>query len=154
MSNRLAQSFQSLSLNNDPRKGDPPIPLTIPQINTYGRPMFFGIETTEEWLVEYAKKGGFDPEDPPSTWVYLSAAWGMLCANSGLRLIPQSAFAQNQPIPPRNTPVTYPLPKYGAHIVAICSNGPRAFPRRPSQAQVDRLRQIMGRDPMWWVAAS
>jgi hypothetical protein len=145
MSNTLAQSFQNLSLNN-------PIPLTIPQINTYGRPMYFGIETTEEWLIEYATKGGFDPDDPPSTFEYLKEALRMLQANTGLRLIPKSAFARNQPIPPRNTKVTYPL-KCGANVVAICSNGPTSLARRPSQARVDRLTQIMGGEPMWWVQA-
>ena len=32
------------------------MPLTIPQIMTYGRHMYFGIKTTEKRLVKYAKK--------------------------------------------------------------------------------------------------
>ena len=153
MSNTLAQSFQNLNLRNDRNKGAPPIPLTIPQRMTYGRRMYFGIETTEEWLVEYATKCGYIPPFP-SKYDSVGQALVLLEANSGIRIIPQSAFAQSTPIPPPITKVTYPLKEAEAIIVAICSDSPRSFAKRPSQERVDVLKQIMGREAMWWVEAS
>jgi hypothetical protein len=114
--------------------------------------MYLGIETTEEWLVEYAKKCGYNPTQP-STLAFLGKAMVLLEVNSGI--MPKSAFAQSLTrIPPPITKVTYPLRKVDAIIVAICSDSPKSFARRPSQEQVDVLKQIMGREPMWWVDAS
>ena len=136
-----------------PIRGAPPIPLTIPQRMTYGRRMYFGIETTEEWLVEYAKKCGYTPPFP-SRLSSLGQALILLEANSGIRVMPRSAFAQSTRIPPPITKVTYPLKEAEAIIVTICSDSPKSFARRPSQERVDLLKQIMGREPMWWVDAS
>ena len=144
----------SISRNDsDPNKGAPPIPLTIPQRMTYGRRMYFGIETTEEWLVEYAKKCGYKPPYP-SMYFFLRQALVLLEANSGIRITPETAFAQSTRIPPPIAKVTYPLLKVEAIIVAICSDSPKSSARRSSQEQVDMLKQIMGREPMWWVDAS
>ena len=42
---------------------------------TYGRHMYFGIEKTEEWFVEYAKKYGHNPTHP-STLAFLGTNHG------------------------------------------------------------------------------
>ena len=40
-------------------------------------------------------------------------------------------------------------------IVAVCSNLRDSFRNRPSQAQMDNLKQILGtkEEPKWWMAA-
>jgi hypothetical protein len=160
VSNSLSERFNNLNLgHNEPNTSPaPPIPLTIPQLITYGRRIYFGIETTEEWLVQYAKDCGFNPARPTSQIEFLGQGLAWLQAKSGIRSIkPKNVFAQSTRIPPQPTKVTqptevtYPLSEYPVPIVAICSAGERSFANRPSQAQVDRLKQIMGGEPMWWV---
>ena len=161
MSNLLSERFNNLNLgHNEPNTSPaPPIPLTIPQLITYGRRIYFGIETTEEWLVQYAKDCGFNPARPTSQIEFLGHGLAWLQAKSGIRSIqPKTVFAQSTRIPPHPTEVIRPIKiiqrsevTYLREIVAICSAGERSFANRPSQAQVDRLKQIMGGEPMWWV---
>jgi hypothetical protein len=114
--------------------------------------MYFGIQVTEEWLVEYAKKCGYVPVLPSSQSHTMSRALASLRTNSGIRsIMPKTVFAQATLIQPQSTEVTYPLRQCEAYIVAICSASARSFAKRPSKAQVDRLVQIMGAEPMWWV---
>src|SRR5271155_2014939 len=127
----------------------------MPQIITYGRHMYFGIETTEDWLVEYSKKCGYNPVPPPSDILFVSQSMALLRANSGIHhLRPISVFAQGTHILPRPIKITHPLRECDGVIVAICSDGPTSFAKRPSQAQVDGLKQIMGgKKPKWWVSS-
>jgi hypothetical protein len=169
MSNSLTKSFEhinlrpslQLSLHNEPNKGPaPPIQLTIPQLITHGRRMYFGFETTEKWLIEYAKtefrKRGYTPNPPPSDLLYMSESLQLLQDHSGIHHVRvKSVFPQGTRIPPRpkDNRQTFPLRKSGGTIVAICSSSSSWFPKRPSQAQVDVLKQIMGgKEPKWWVS--
>ena len=153
MSNSLSKRIEDLSLSKNLNPGPaPPIPLTIPHLITHGRRMYFGIKITEEWLVEYAKKCGYDPDPRPSKSLFMTRGLAGLRKNSGIRtILPKTVFAQGTRIPPQPTKVTYPLRECEAHIIAICSDGETWFANRPSQAQVDGLKQIMGAEPMWWV---
>ena len=36
-------------------------------------------------------------------------------------------------------------------IISICTNEHESYQRRPSQAQVDQLSQILGKQPRWWI---
>lgn len=131
--------------------------LTIPQIETNGRRMFYGIETTEEWLIEYTKTYRRDQGLPISMsgLLNLSDALLLLQRHSGVNTLRiKSVLPENAPIPParKGTQQTLPLPQCGKPIISICSSGHRSFQKRPTHAQVDTLKQIMGgNDPKWWV---
>ena len=120
--------------------------------------MFYGIETTEDWLSNYANsilQAHNRPTIPRNSVVDLAAAVKLLqyrLRTKNLRL--QTAFTIDTPIPRHvpGTPRTFPLPPCGRPIVAICSSGHRSFQRRPSQAQVDPLQQIMGGEAKWWLS--
>ena len=122
--------------------------------------MYFGFETTEEWLIEYAKadfrQRGYNPTPPPSVLFLIAQSLQLLQDHSGIRrmraksVFPQSAII---PPPPKDNRQTHPLRESGGTVIAICSSSPQWFSNRPSQAQVDVLRRIMGgKEPKWWVS--
>jgi hypothetical protein len=134
--------------------------LTIPQWITHGRRMYFGFETTEEWLMEYAQmhfrnRGGVQ-NPPPSDLLLMTGSLQLLEEHSGIHPIRvKSVYPQGAhiPPPPKDNLQTLPLRESGGTIVAICSSSPKWFPKRPSQTQVDALKQIMGgTEPKWWVS--
>jgi len=143
--------------NKDP---EPPMQLAIPQINTHGRSMYYGFETTGEWLIEYTKsefkKRGYAPNPPRTDFQHLVDSRLLLQAHSGVRSIRvKSVFPQGATILPRpkDNRQIFPLQESGGTIVAICSSSPNWFAKRPSQAQVDMLKSIMGgQEPKWWVS--
>lgn len=122
--------------------------------------MYYGFETTGAWLIEYAKtefkNRGYIPDPPHSNLQHTLDSLLLLQEHSGVCSIKiQSVFAQGAPIPPRpkDNRQTFPLQESGGTIVAICSSSPKWFAKRPSQAQVDTLKSIMGgQEPKWWVS--
>jgi hypothetical protein len=163
MAASLHKPFINLSLSTrQSLDNKPKIPsrmrLSIPQIDTQGRCMYYGFDVTEEWMIEYAKaeygRVEYNPDPPPSDFDLLTVCFPMLSNSSGIRTLKyKSVYDQGAHIPPRTNQQTLPLPKPGVHIIAICSSLPGWFERRPHQAQVDKLKEIMGgKEPKWWVA--
>ena len=168
MSDPLTQSFDNPSVTSHPLSpfdqpntgSGPPMQLSIPQIQTNGRRLYYGIETTEKWLMEYTKadfrRRSYIPEHPPSALLLMSESLLLLQKHSGVRpLRVKSVLPQGAPIPPRRkgNRQTLPLPDPGEPIVAICSSHPKWFGKRPSQAQVEVLKRLMGgKEPRWWVS--
>jgi hypothetical protein len=119
--------------------------------------MFYGIETTEDWLVNYTKTHRKDYDLPVciSTLLNLDHALWLLRIHSGIhKLRFKTVLPDDAPIPParKGTRQRLPLPKSGAPIISICSSKSRSFQKRPSQAKVDALKQIMGgKEPRWWM---
>jgi hypothetical protein len=134
--------------------------LAIPQIISHGRRIYFGFETTEEWLIEYSKsefrKRGYAPNPPPSDLFHMSESLQLLQEHSGIHPVRvKSVFPQGAriPPPPKDNRQTLPLRESSGTIVTICSSSPKWFANRPSQAKVDVLKQIMGgEEPKWWIS--
>ena len=165
MAYSLHQTFNNLSLRPEPQhlsqelNRDPALPmeLTIPKINTYGRRLYYGFHITEEWAMNYgrreSRKRGLDPGPAPTIVFDVTISLKMLKENSGIRkLTYREVFDQGEPITPPVTQPIFPTPESRTQILVICSSRRRWFEGRPTQAQVDKLRHIMGREPMWWVS--
>jgi hypothetical protein len=162
MAKLLHKSLDHLNLRPVPHDKHPdlPIDLTVPQTNTYGRPMYYGFETTEEWLVEYTKveyrRRRYVPDPPRSDFLLLCDSLRKLQEKSGVRRVKiKSVFPQGASIrpPPKDNRQIFPLPESGGTIIAICSSRPNWFAKRPTLAQMDVLKQIFGgQEPKWWVS--
>ncbi|KAF8800410.1 hypothetical protein BYT27DRAFT_7263049 [Phlegmacium glaucopus] len=130
--------------------------ILIPHTNTYGRCMYYGFDVTEEWLIAYAKvengRRGCYPDPPLSNFDQIFICLPLLSSGTGIRTLRyKPVFDQGAPIPPKSTRQTLPLPIV-THIIAICSSHPKWFQKRPTQQQFDKLKQIMGKEPQWWVS--
>jgi hypothetical protein len=131
--------------------------LTIPQIDTNGRRLLYGIETTKEWLSNYLEKyrNDYAYQEDLSAMFQLYHAMGLLKLHTKIRNLDlQNVLPESTPIPPhpKGTLPTSPLPEGNKLVVVICSFYPESFDRRPSQARVDVLKKIMdGKEPKWWL---
>ena len=131
--------------------------LTIPKTDSHGRHLYYGIETTEEWLMEYAKadfrKRGQVPDRPYSDFMFLCESFQLLQWHTGMRTVSgKTVFRHGVSVPPLHVE-TKLLPESRVVIVAICLSGAKWFVNRLTQAQVDKLQQIMGgQEAKWWVS--
>jgi hypothetical protein len=124
--------------------------------------MFYGIRTTENWLINYAITHGdafgipaIDLEDKIFKLHY---ATRILQEQTG---IDQLEFRSVDAARHKNTPAPdlegnqkigpFSKKKAGLTIVAVCSNLRTSFRKRPSQAKIDHLKEILGGEPKWWI---
>ena len=107
-----------------------------------------------EWLIDYATRNWlWDPNDPDyDDLSKISGALTVLSFQTGIkRLLLESAF-KDQSAP--SNAATIPGYKPGevrVPVLSIFSDEVSSFRRRPSQEQVDRLSEIMGKQPRWWI---
>jgi len=157
MSNLLTKSFDNLNLKYGGDNGGP-VQLPIPPNNFHGRRMYYGFETTEAWIVEYAKadiRKREQPPDPPySPMLLFSESIRLLRIHSGMRYLRgESVFPEGTTIPPypRSYQQSVQALEGRAVIIAIYSSS--KWSNLPSQAQVNKLQQIMGGgEAKWWVS--
>jgi hypothetical protein len=131
--------------------------LTIPQIETNGRLLFYGIETSQEWLVNYMEKykNDYDLPDCMCLLLKLNNAMRLLSLYSGIsyrKLGMRDVLPENTPIPPPPKGFgTLRMQTTNILIITVCSSRPRSFQKRPSRAKMDALKKIMdGKEPRWW----
>jgi len=114
-----------------------------------GRVCFYGFDVLQDWLINYAKTNIKDHSQ--YDWLLMSAAVHVLIAKTRIRTIDMETAFVNPTVPgdtiiEGNRPEEPMVP-----ILSICSNEPELYRRRPSQAQVDQLSHILGRQPRWWI---
>lgn len=81
-----------------------------------------------------------------------SAAIQLLMSHSGVKRLEFEAALVDHTVPP--DAVTIPGNRPGeirVPLISIFSNELPSFKKRPSQQQVDRLSQIIGKQTRWWV---
>ncbi|KIJ93317.1 hypothetical protein K443DRAFT_402849 [Laccaria amethystina LaAM-08-1] len=114
--------------------------LALPNWPARGRIMFYGFRTTENWLIDYA--------------ITHRATHGIHRQTGIYQLRLKTVLPENTPVPPapQENRRIGPLPEAGPPIVAVCSTIGSSFHKRPSQAQVDHLKKILGGgEPKWWI---
>jgi hypothetical protein len=116
--------------------------------------MFYGFETTEDWLANYTEtnKTAYNIPSKGRLFDFNYALW-ILQQRSGIRKLNCTrVLSHNTPIPQKHQKCVPFHSADGTYILSICSSRERSFLRRPNQQQVDLLKQIMdGQEPMWWV---
>ncbi|KAF8240122.1 hypothetical protein L208DRAFT_1385050 [Tricholoma matsutake] len=149
MSKSLSNSFGNVKITAAPSTK---IQVALPDLNTNGRICFYGYDVSTEWLIDYTNKH-WKAIAEYDNLAKASAAIKLLRSHSGIkRLEYESAF--EDPSAPAGT-VTIPGHRPGeirVPLVSVFSNEVSSFPRRPSQARIDRLSEILGgNQPRWWV---
>ena len=107
------------------------------------RIMCYGIETSKDWLVNYVKthRDAYDIPICTSSVFNIQYAIDILQIQTGIQQLTTRLGYAIGDIPANEVP-----------ILAICTNLKSSFRNRPSQAQVDHLKQILGAgEPKWWL---
>ena len=126
--------------------------LPLPPLETDGRVCFYGFAVTTEWLVDYANThwnnaGQYDK------FAKVSTAIKLLRRESSIQGLQFEAALVDRTVPPET--ILIPGHRSGELMVpllAICSNEAPSYKKRPSQAQVAQLSELMGgKQPRWWV---
>lgn len=120
------------------------------------RKFFFGFYIESEVLVAYARQ--FVPDELYSLWEgNLSSLWllgmEMLAQEAGLRSDLQAELV----IVDEDVRWECSCVKEGegtiCAVIPLCENAKYSLARRPTQAQVDLLSDILGQKPRWWLSA-
>ena len=107
---------------------------------------------TTEWLVDYAKVH-WNNADRYDDFAKVSATIKLLRRGSHIKALQFEVALVDPTVPPGT--VLKPGHRSGEFmvpLVAICSNEAPSYKKRPSQAEVDLLLEMMGgKQPRWWV---
>ena len=130
------------------------IQIALPNLGTDGRVCFYGYYVGMEWLIEYATAHWcWDPIDS-GYYDDLSKASGamkLLRIHSGIKRLRFESALKDHTVP--SDAVTIPGHRLGeirVPLISIFSDEGPSFRRRPSQEKVDRLSEIIGKQPRWW----
>ena len=119
--------------------------------NPKGRVCFYGYDVLQDWLVNYAKANMKNYN--------VDGEMGLLCtgvrimkARTGIKTLGMET-ALVDPTVPGDTVIGYSEEERSGMvpIISICTTERESYKRRPSQAQVDQLSQILGKQPRWWI---
>ena len=115
-----------------------------------GRVCFYGYDVSQDWLVAYAKKNT-KTNDADHRITLLSNGLLIMRALTGIKTL-EMETALVDPTAPDDTAILRDEDEEQmVPIISICSNERESYQRRPSQAQVDQLSQILGKQPRWWI---
>ncbi|KAF8805221.1 hypothetical protein BYT27DRAFT_7169384 [Phlegmacium glaucopus] len=149
----MSQSFGKLTVTPAaPTKMQLAYP-TLSDVHTdpKGRICFYGYDISQDWLINYAKTHIRNHARVHYDWALTSKAVDVLIAQTRIRTLDMETALVN-PTAPGDTIIPGSRPEEPmVPILAICSNDPESYQRRPSQAQVDQLSHILGRQPRWWI---
>jgi hypothetical protein len=131
----------------------PKIQIPLPDFPADGRICFYGYDIAMEWLADYSNKHWpYADNECYDTLSKAIDAVQLLGRHSGIkRLYLESALVDRAAT---SDTVTIPGSRPGeirVPVLSIFSDERSSFKKRPSQEQVDRLSNIIGRQPRWWV---
>ena len=124
-------------------------------LGTDGRICFYGYDFEMPWLIEYATAHWcWCPIDSEfyDDFSKISGGLRLLKMHSGIKRLMFEAALKDDTVPsdvvtiPGNRPGEVRVP-----IISIFSDEGPSYRKRPSKEQVDRLSEIMGKQPRWWV---
>jgi hypothetical protein len=130
--------------------------IELPELSTDGRVCFYGYDVEMEWLIDYATKHWcWDPLDTSSGYDDLSKITGglkLLGFHSGIKRLQLESVLKDQAAPSNVATIPgYRPGEIRVPLISIFSDEGPSFRRRPSQEQVDRLSELMGKQPRWWI---
>jgi hypothetical protein len=133
----------------------PKIQIELPNLATDGRVCFYGYNFSIEWLIEYATthwrwgpidSGGYDDISK------ITGGLNLLRMHSGIKRLKLESGIKDHAAPANTTTIPgYRPGEVRVTVMSIFSDEGPSFRRRPSQENVDRLSEIMGKQPRWWV---
>jgi hypothetical protein len=144
----------SLSQINTPTSASEPIVIDIPAQTAHGRTMHYGFGVDQEWLAEYGRNLYTEPLPDCDHMSYMTLALDHLKRLTRIKSLKfQPALLGSEA--PQDT--KWIMATSGVKVVlviAVCSSKRRSFERRPAQAALDHLAQLLGGiQPMWWTTS-
>jgi len=130
--------------------------ISIPRCKTKGQILYYGFKVTEDWLINHTitHRDTYDIPFSEFNLINLYHSRSVLRRQTGIKQLSlEQILPENPPVlPPKGMKLIHP-PSYGRTMVAVCSSLKNSFRNRPSQAQVDHLKQILGaeEDPKWYI---
>jgi hypothetical protein len=110
-----------------------------------GRFLFYGFDISREWLMDYARQNlGEGVHDR----LKVNSAVRALRLRTGIKRLALESGLVDSTLPAGTITITggREVP-----LLSIFSNERWSYERRPSQAQIDELSQILGKQPRWWI---
>lgn len=154
MSVPLARSFNHLKVTAPPSTIQR-VQVALPKPAADGRVCFYGYAVSTEWLIDFATThwsnahwGGIEKYDDVAK---ATAAIHLLTAYVGIKSLTYECAFKDHTAPLDVVAIPGRPGEVRLRILSNFSNEVSSFKRRPSQEQVDRLSQIMGKQPRWWV---
>jgi hypothetical protein len=115
-----------------------------------GRVCFYGYDVLQDWLVNYAKDNiKTDDTDDEITLLYTGVR--IMRALTGIKTLGMETALVDPTVPDDTVIHGYGTEERMVPIISICTTERESYQRRPSQAQVDQLSQILGKRPRWWI---
>ncbi|KAF8067874.1 hypothetical protein FPV67DRAFT_1669749 [Lyophyllum atratum] len=115
--------------------------------------ILYGFEVSDEWLFEYCEQNAhrirdYDPTRDSMYKIFLA-----------IKLLAAASKIRNLTIETSLYRVSEPSLVLGGDdgcvtIVCVCSSVKSSYERRPTEAQLDKLRSIMKKEPDWFVDAN
>lgn len=137
---------------------DPLIELRVPNWYTPKRALFYAFNITQEWLLEYTDShwAEYIPHLPIEKYgnsIMTRVACGVwiLQQATGFPHLALKSGAPNERAIAENTFAEDTGEERIVPLLSMCSSRRRSYDNRPTRAQFDRLVQIVGKEPEWWV---
>ncbi|KAF8054993.1 hypothetical protein FPV67DRAFT_1750519 [Lyophyllum atratum] len=157
----LTQSIEAMSLQQPPNPTKAtntasqdqihlPVPYRTPAAKDHR--ILYGFAVSTEWLVSYCEQNAHRINgyglDPVSLGTKTYLAMKLLRASSRLRNLTIEGVICNARDPSLELERS---PGRCVPIVCVCSSMRSSYERRPTQAQMDKLRRIIQQEPDWYV---
>jgi len=125
--------------------------VALPKTAADGRISFYGYDITAEWVLNYAETH-YKIAKEQDKLAKASIGAQLLKIHTGIKSLHFESALVDPTAPPGA--VTIPGGRPGeprVRVLSVFSDEDASYEGRPSQEQVDRLSQILGKQPRWWV---
>ena len=123
--------------------------IAIPtHLKANGRFLFYGFDISLEWLIDYARQSWGEGVDQYEHTAKVNNGVRALRLRTGINRMALESGLVDSTLPAGTITITggREVP-----LLSIFSNERSSYERRPSQAQIDELSQILGKQPRWWI---
>ena len=126
------------------------VQVVLPYRSADGRLYYYGYDVAMEWLMDYFKTHW--PQGS-SCDVFTKTVGGVhfLRNHSDIKHLDLESAFKDETAPSNVVTIPGRPGEIRVPIISIFSNERTSYKKRPSQEQVDRLTEIMGKQPRWWL---
>ncbi|KIM44238.1 hypothetical protein M413DRAFT_25675 [Hebeloma cylindrosporum] len=118
--------------------------------NPKGRICFYGYDVSLDWLVEYAISNIKNNDEVDDAAALQTTAARIMRLRTRTKTLGMESALLN-PRVPDDTALEYSEGVRMVRIISICTTESESYHKRPTQAQADKLSEIIGKQPRWWI---
>ncbi|KAF9459182.1 hypothetical protein BDZ94DRAFT_1312640 [Collybia nuda] len=151
-----AMHISKLPVNPSPVDHNPLMDLPVPNWVTPKRVLYYGFNITESWLLKYTEThwnqyfSDTDIEEFDDTDRVFYGMW-IIQQTSGFSRVTLRSARPNDGAIAEDTFVLDTKPERIVPVLSMCSTLKRSYYNRPTKEQFDRLVEIVGKEPEWWI---